>query len=712
MSGEIRHLSEQQMKLINAPIQGQIFVEGPAGCGKTTAAVERMNQLVHLGIPQQSLLILVPQRSLVLPYQTALQAANYPAGGAVAVLTLGGLAQRMISLFWPMLGTNAGFKYPAHPPQFLTLETAQYYLAQLVTPLLQKGYFESVNIDANRIFSQVLDNLNKAAVVGFNPSEIAFRLKSAWSGTAKQAVAYEQVQDCALQFRQFCLDHNLLDYSLQFELFARHLWPSALCRSYLKDTYRHLIYDNLEEDVPVAHDILRSWLPDFESALLIQDTDAGFRTFMGADRTSAGSFRQLCSHTFSFDQSFVQSPAIQVFEKQLACAITEHQSLKSTPSEFKSDRAFSIEGFHFYPQALEWVAAEVDRLIRVEKVSPDQIVLLTPFLSDALRFSIGERFKTLNTPYSTFRPSRSLLDEPVVRAMLTLARLAHPDWGFSPTRHDLRYALMQIIPEADLIRADLVSQILFSPNRDGFKLGSFAQILPEMQQRITYTVGNKMDQLKDWLEKATIHTDEELDTFFSRLFGEILSQPAFAFHQNFEAASVVSRLIESCRKFRTAVTTAAQPSNMIIGKEYIQMIDQGVISAQYLNNREEQSDNSSVLIAPAFTFLMSNRPASIQFWLDVGSTGWWARLDQPLTQPYILSRNWDQNQKWTSRNELEVNQETLLRVTSGLLRRCSGHVHLISVGINESGNEERGTLLVAIQTVLRGLTPAKREEHV
>jgi len=109
---------------------------------------------------------------------------------------------------------------------------------------------------------------------------------------------------------------------------------------------------------------------------------------------------------------------------------------------------------------------------------------------------------------------------------------------------------------------------------------------------------------------------------------------------------------------------------------------------------------------------MSYTPASYQFWLDIGSTGWWARLDQPLTQPYILSRNWEQGQKWTGRNELEINQETLLRVTSGLLRRCSQHVDLISVGLNESGNEERGALLVAMQTVLRGTNPRLGEQHV
>ena len=701
--------SELQRAVIEAPLQGSLFIDGPAGSGKTSAAVARLSFLVQSGVSPHSILVLSPQRSLALPYRKAAQAPDFPSGSEVTLLTLGGLAQRMITLFWPMVSANIGFTKPTQPPQFLTLETAQYYLAQIIMPLLQKGYFESVTIDPNRIFSQVLDNLNKAAVVGFGLDEIGVRLKTAWSGAAKQAVVYDQVQECALLFRRFCLEHNLLDYSLQFELFAKYLWPSTLCQSYLKNTYRHLIYDNLEEDVPVAHDLIKAWLPTFETALLIHDAGGGFRTFLGADRVSAASLKSVCQDTIEFSGSFVQSKHVQQFEQQLSFAISEHQTLKSELRDAAT--AFSVNSFRFYPQALEWIATEVERLIRVEHTDPGQIVVLTPFLSDSLRFSIAQLFEARELPFTTFRPSHSLQDEPAVKAMLTFAKLAHPQWGSKPSRHDLRYALMQVIPEADLIRADLVAQILFSPNRAGLALGSFSQVRSEMQERITFTVGNKVDRLQAWLTEAA-GINETLDTFFSRLFGEILSQPQFAFHENLAAASVISRLVESCRKFRNAITTAAIPTGMELGQEYVQMVEQGVISAQYLSNWEEQSHRDSVLIAPAFTFLMSNQPAALHFWLDVGSTGWWARLDQPLTQPYVLSRNWREGQKWSGRNELEINQETLLRVTQGLLRRCSNRVNLVSVGLNESGNEERGALLVAVQSVLRGYAPAEAGAHV
>jgi superfamily I DNA/RNA helicase len=706
--GSDLHLSSEQQAVARFDSAASLFLSGPAGSGKTTAGVARLQALLQSGVAGENILILLPQRSLGIPYRQLLDSAQFSSNN-VDLLTLGGLAQRSIALFWPMLGKNAGFKNPTQPPQFLTLETAQYYLAQIISPLLEKGYFESLVIDPNRIFSQVLDNLNKSAVVGFPPHEINARLKSAWNGKTDRLVVYDQVQDCALQFRHFCLEHNLLDYSLQFEIFHRHLWPAALCREYLTHQYQHLIYDNAEEDVPVTHDLLLEWLPTFSSALIIQDQDSGFRSFMGADPGSAQRFLTACQRQVEFKTSLVQSESVSLFHQQLKQAIYQHEA--QPVQNISIMDSFSIQSFHFYPQALDWLTAEISRLIQSEGIDPGQIVVLTPFLSDSLRFTLSQRFQQAGIPFFTFRPSRSLRDEPAAKAMLTLAKLAFPGWNLAPSRHELRYALMQVLQGCDLIRADLLAQILYLPNRKENPLNSFAQIRPEMQQRITFTIGNRFDQLIQWLTTAG-QDQAELDIFLSRLFGELLSQPGFAFHEDYLAASIVNRLIESSRKFRQATRGLSKLTSVETSREFVTMIEQGVIAAQYLEPWQEQETRQSVLIAPAFTFLMSNSPASHQFWLDIGSSGWWARLDQPLTQPYVLSRNWPSEQKWTAANEIETNEQTLARVVGGLLSRCSQHVDLLSIGMNESGNEERGALLIAMQTVLRSLSAGKEAANV
>ena len=201
-----------QRQIIESPLDLKLFVSGAAGTGKTTAGVERMRYLLAQGIPADSILLLTPQRTLQEPYLDLLYSPERRAGGEVTAVTIGGLAKRMCDLFWPIAAEAAGFKIPELPPIFLTLETAQYYMAHLVRPLLEeKGYFQSLTINRNRLYSQILDNLNKSAVVGFPYTEIGSLLDSAWFGDPAQRRIYTDAQECAILFREYCLDRNLLE---------------------------------------------------------------------------------------------------------------------------------------------------------------------------------------------------------------------------------------------------------------------------------------------------------------------------------------------------------------------------------------------------------------------------------------------------------------------------------------------------------------------
>jgi hypothetical protein len=130
------------------------------------------------------------------------------------------------------------------------------------------------------------------------------------------------------------------------------------------------------------------------------------------------------------------------------------------------------------------------------------------------------------------------------------------------------------------------------------------------------------------------------------------------------------------------------------------MVHDGVISAQYLQYWQNAPDNA-VLLAPAHTFLMSNRPVTVQFWLDVGSRAWSERLYQPLTHPFVLSRHWDKNRQWTDMDEVDFSIDYLSKLISGLLLRCREKVYLGLCDFNEQGYEQRGPLLRAIQHILQ-----------
>jgi len=691
---DIVDLTPDQREIISAPPETKIFLSGPAGSGKTTVGAERLRTLLAMGLPADSVLILTPQRTLQIPYEAALRHPELGPGGQATLATVGGLARRMVDLFWPLAAETAGFARPDQPPAFLTLETAQYYMARLVRPLMEAGFFASVTIDRNRLYSQVLDNLNKAASVGFPYTEIGERLAEAWIGDPGQRRVYADAQECASRFRRYCLDHNLLDFSLQMDVFWSILWRAPLCHAYLTRRYRHLICDNIEEDIPVAHDLLAEWLPDFVSGLIIFDTDAGYRRFLGADPDTAQRIADLCNTHIELNKSFVTTPEIQALEIAFASKLLPDHPAFIIPESLAALQFPPPETpTRFFPQMLDWVAGEIQRLINVESVSPSEIVVLAPFFSDSLRFSLSNRLEELGIPWRSHRPSRSLRDEPASRCLLTLAELSHPGWEVRPTKFDLAYALLYAIEGMDLVRAQLLSEIVFRP-RDS-SLSSFTAIRSEVQERITFVFGRQYEILREWIAAYRLQSaPDPLDHFLRRLFGEVLSQKGFGLHRNNDGARTAASLVESVQKFRQAMEAASDES-MDTGREYLTMLRDGVIAAQYVEAWTIEPAES-VLLAPAHTFLMMNHPATIQFWLDVGSGGWWERLFQPLTQPYVLSRSWERDHQWTDADDLAANQQALRRLVIGLLRRCRERVYLGLSDLGESGFEQRGPLLKVI----------------
>jgi hypothetical protein len=108
----------------------------------------------------------------------------------------------------------------------------------------------------------------------------------------------------------------------------------------------------------------------------------------------------------------------------------------------------------------------------------------------------------------------------------------------------------------------------------------------------------------------------------------------------------------------------------------------------------------AIFIAPAYTFLMRNRPVTIQFWLDIGAGGWWERLYQPLTHPYVLSQRWPAHEAWSDFAEFHKRQETMHRLLLGLIRRTRRRIYLGISDYSESGFEQRGPLLGLINRLL------------
>ncbi|NMC47466.1 MAG: hypothetical protein GYA52_11635 [Chloroflexi bacterium] len=687
-----------QQELLDSPIPGHIALNGPFKSGKTTVAIARMLQISAHCNPFGRLLVLVPQLSLAEKYRQAVLEAQFPAGNPPTITTLAGLSRQFIQLYWPLIQGRAGFNTHSSRPTFLNMETAQYFMGQVCQPFLDKKYFLEIRIDRARLFSQILDTMNKAALVGYALEETAPRLKAAWTGENIREKHYEQSQECALAFRAFCLQNNVLDYSLQVELFRRFILQDVSLQKDFFNTYTFLIADNLEEDVPVLHDLILDLDDNIPSMLLISDQHAGYRSFLGADATSAARLATICQQHVTFNEQFDIAEDIKAFNTSLMRCILKKETRQLPPV---ARAAYTLQNVPFYPDMVDAVCQTIQKLVTEQHQSPGQIAVLSPYLPDSLKFALAQKLSVAGIPFISSRPSRTLADEPITRTMLVFAKAAHPHWKLPIQVEELRLAIMTVFPQCDILRAALLAENSLT---DGNRLDPFTDIPAFTRDRISHQIGNQYDELVQWIETYRLKQEIlPLDIFLSQLFGEKLAQPGFGLHEDVDKATVLNNLIRSIHDFRTTFAALAEAQQVDVNQMYIQTLQNGLLPSRHaLWN--EQTD--AVLISPAFTFLMKNRSVKYQFWLDIGSMGWWERLDQPLTHPYVLNRNWSVERRWTDAEEYQANQASLARLVEGLLERCESHVYLYAVGLNQACINQSSPLLSAMQLFLKRLRGA------
>ncbi len=732
----------------------KVYLVGPPGAGKTTRLVERLTELVGANIRPDRILVLVPQQAQAGAFRTALTQVKgkFRARGEPDITTLYGLIQQHVSLYFPLIAQRAGFAEPQREPVMLNVEAAQFFLDRLVEPRMAD--FEDLKLFRPRLLGQILDSMNKAAECGFGLEEIAVRLSAAWSGESQRLVSFQRVQDVALDFRRYCLEHSLLDFSLQVDTFTRHLLQAPTYQDYVTARYRHIIADNLEENPPVMHDFLAQLLHTCDSALLSEDDPGGYRIFLGADVQSARALRAYCDELIALDHSYTGAPEVVAFGEALSAQF-ESLSLPHEESEQPVAPALDVRAAlgdlpgdaKYWTGMLNWVVDHIVTLVG-QGVHPKDIAVLAPYVEDILRFELQERLQPLGIRVRSVRPSRPLYDHPIVRMMVSFARLAHPEWEQFVAGADLARALAVGIAELDVARAQLVA--------DAALRLSTRQLLPlddpALWQRVGMRFYDRYATLQRWLleiggaSSATARdegrtTDDEppspavprpspfathpqseienpklelpLDLFWQRLFSEVLTQPGFGLDQDLDAALVCDKLIKSARGFRevferTQLEAGDLPggptstANLDIGLEYIKTLGEDILAAQYAPEREPDiADDDAVLVTPAYTYLINNFRSRYQFWLEINSLGWYERVYQPLTHPYVLSRQWQPGRRWTEEDEERARLTMISKLLRGLTYRCAGKLYLAYSQLSISGQEESGPLARAIFRLTR-----------
>lgn len=696
------HLSPDQEDVVQAPPDEgwACFLSGPAGSGKSTLLIARLIHLLRQGVPAYSILVLLPDRAARQRLRQVLQDVPLGPYGELSLHTYYSLAQRMVALFWPLVARPAGFAHPEHPPVFLTYELAQHHMFRLVAPLLEQGYFEGLHLHPQRLVSQLLDNLNKAALNGYPIGEVVLRLAGTWNGPPEQRLYFQQAQECIARFREDCLQRGLLDLSLTLETFQRHLLEQPPFWGYFSERYRHLLVDNLEENVPVAHDFIARLLPHCASALLVYDEGGGYRRLLGADAEGALALRRSCTL-----HRRLEGPAGP--PTRLASALSARLGQgEPAPQEDAARPILGVIRTRYRSEMIREVARMLARMIHQEGVPPAEIAVLPPYLDGVLRFALAQECAQLGVPLYVLRRYRRPVEEPAVRALLTLAAILHPEWELPPTPYDVAEALGQVLDGCDPVRAARLAEWVYDPTGPAWRdpeslpqsvrlhlaemdVGGIDNPTPLERYRAFFQRWQEAEQIAH--PTHTLSWEHLLAYLLSAFLPETARNPA--------TATACAELFESARRFRQVfpILYPGEEERMV-GRRYLEMLRRGLVTAQYLVQEREVP---AVLLAPAHTYLLAGRRVRRQFWLDVPSMDWWTPPQQPLTNPYVLSRRWPLNRPWDDAADYASRQAVLAQILRGLCNRCSEGIVLCGSELGTAGQFQDGPLWRALEPIVR-----------
>lgn len=706
-------LSQRRVVAYPREEEGCLVLRGLPGTGKSTALLARLAALLREGKRPYEILFLVPQRAQGQRYERTLASLDAPTRGGVDILTFYGLSRRAVSLFWPLVSKAGGFAWPDRGATFLTIETTQYFMWRIVEPLInEEGYFSELAIRRERLLSQLIDNLNKAALVGFDHGDVYRRLRGAWTGDSDHVNYYWQAQECINDFREYCLAHNLLDFSLTTQMYHRHLLPRPAYQRYFRSQYRHLLVDNLEENVPVAQEFIAWAKGQCASSVLVHDEGGGYRIFLGADVEGAAELVAEGDEVLVFDELLGAGEEVVAFSSALRRTLGV-EALGRSVDGSPRDAVVDQDAGRYWISMIRWVAERVTTLVE-EGVTPADIAIVAPYVSEVMRFAIEEEMRKSDVDVYLLRPSTPLRDDPVVRGLLVLTLLAHPQWdiriqgqGYRPPQEDVALALEVALANLDPIRARRLADMAYS-----FEEGTLVDLggegeggpspsnLGRLWEQVGYQVREPYEVLHAWVEAYRQSEPKPLDVFLSTLFGDVLSRSGYGFYEDPDKARALGRLVESTAKFHAAVGFDEVLEETEVAREYVEIVLGGIASAEYLLDWPEASREEAVILAPAYTYLTRDIRSDYQFWIELGSDGWSNRPNQPLTHPYVLSRHWPVGRPWRDIEEEQAKREALSRVLLGLAARCRKGVYLAFSDLDIGGVEQSGRLERAIVSVL------------
>ena len=617
---------------------GWMLLEGNIKTDKSFRLAKEYLKLINQGTPSEQILVICLNSYKKQQFiDFVKENTDAPILEKLNISTFYGLCYNAIMDNWPVVEEKIIQGNSKIMPNLCGLEVSQYIFKKAISETGFKDYISKVNLlhQLFRRYSLIVQNC-------LEESEIKRRssiLNEVFNQDAQKAIAKYKIS--TLQKRSF-------DYLRQLSIFP-YIYRNT---DYFKEI-KYLFVDDGDEITYILLDFIKHLKPQLKEAFIGYDEFGASRCgYLSAYKTAVFEFENLFNEKAIKlnDESLISSDAQKLFK---AILNNQKATLKSVQT---SDH---IKKLDMVDEALNKIKKLFD-----EGIKPNEISIIAPAIDDTIEFALKEFFNSSVHKYQIISGSEKLFDNPIVKSILIILKLANSNWHIDVDEIELRtlFASLLKIPVKYCFKEIQAYKNAKQLLNNEFENESYTQKYQNLIQTI--------DKLK-----GDDYKDAALSTQIMFIFNNLVCKSASESDLN-----KISFLLKEIESFEVAF----EENDEVQKRNFIIQIENTIISET--PSKPAEIDPESLIVSTPQKIIDYEIKTKYQFWLDVSSRDWLKQDIGTLYNAWVFNADWDKDE-FTYDDNLRLTKEKTARMLRKLMLCCDEKIYCLSSLYDSLGNE-------------------------
>ncbi|MGH4119624.1 hypothetical protein [Clostridium sp.] len=649
-----------------------ILVKGNSASGKTTLAISKYKNMIEVEkIKSTSILCLFMNK-----YQNITWTKDmiFNTSSEIRKSSYYGFIRKELSLYWPYVVEKCDeIKTNALKPEFASFDATNYAMKALVEHFrTSKGYFSDITSTSSKIASDLISNINNAALslVPFN--EIGTRLYN--SLEVKDFLVketYNQLDEVTEYYISKLLGNGVVDYGLCFYLYNNYVLKDARYCSI--NNIKYLIVDDIDEASPAELELILKIINNVNKAYLFYNPKGGFCSYYGANTDYLKKKLNVEYHELTVDNHFCCNDEFINFAQIIDNRAHNHYKEEVINGNLE---AYIDMTSQLRSEMVQKILLKIEQLL-IQGFKPVDIAVICPFNDFIMAYALQKKAKILGISIIETTKKYRFIDNEYLHPLIVLALLCNDYKSIKLTEEHYKN-FFSFILQLDPVRSSLLSSLVTS---------GLPELNNEVIDRVGATYVDKYIKLKKWIEDYKIHFSEHkvpLAEFFRKAFLEVL----ILLPKVKEHIEDYINLYERCEGFVNTLNKL-EFKGRSSEERFIEFILRE--GSEFYSSNEIQEmllQYNSILLTSPYTYLTSNLSSKVQIWTDINSNMWCSRNIKELSNSYVLRSNWDINDIYTHEKENTNIYGILISVVHGLLRKCKSELYIYGSEYSLNGYQQ------------------------